>query len=186
MELIHRINAAWRSTPYPGDHVLSDCWCDECEFSVSSLRGKSWSQLKIADTNSETSQLNSSAFLYYLPALLELSLRHPDEIHLPCLINGRFIRCDTAPSDGETEIRELLRRLSKVQKHVLSDYFDWLASQGWQPLLLIEPAKVALATGRVEPFSYDEMMRWCRNREREISAKQSGQPELRKKRDLHS
>lgn len=177
MELLHRINAAWPSTPYPGDHVLSDCWCDECQFGVSSLRSKSWSQLKIEDTNSETCQLNRTAFLYYLPALLTLSLRHPDEVHLPCLINGRFIRCNTAPSGGDTEIHELLRRLSKVQKHVLSDYLDWLASQGWQPLLLIEPAKIALATGRVEPYSYDEMMRWCRNREREIRAEQSGQPE---------
>jgi hypothetical protein len=177
MELVDRINAAWPSTPYPGDHVLSDCWCDECQLSVSSIRGKSWPQLKIEDTNSETCRLSTAAFLYYLPALLTLSLRYPEELHLSGLINGRFIRCDIAPSDGDVEIHKILRRLSKVQKHVLNDYLEWQASQGWQPMLLIEPAKVALATGRVEPFSYDKMMQWCRDRERHIRAEQSGQPE---------
>ena len=43
--LVEKIRAAWRVLPYRGDHVLSDCWCEECEYSVRSLRGKSWKQI---------------------------------------------------------------------------------------------------------------------------------------------
>ena len=171
MELLHRVNSAWPATPYPGDQLLSDCWCHECQFSVSSLRGKNWRQLKIEDTSGETCRLNRQAFLYYLPALLALSLRYPDEVRLPCLINERFIQCDISPTDEEEGIRKLLRSLSTIQKHVLCDYLDWMARQKWQPLLLIEPAKVALATGRIEPYSYDQLVRWCRNRECESLAR---------------
>jgi hypothetical protein len=39
MDLLAEIRAAFPVCPYPGDAVLSDCWCDECEFSVRNLRG---------------------------------------------------------------------------------------------------------------------------------------------------
>src|SRR5689334_12412010 len=49
MDLLAEIRAAFPAIPYPGDATLSDCWCEECAWSLRNLRGKSWMQLRIED-----------------------------------------------------------------------------------------------------------------------------------------
>ena len=143
----------------PCDQRLSDCWCEECTYSVSSLRGKSWSQIRIEDLDGMTSHMNDFAFLYYLPALLSLSIRFPDELHIACNVNRRFTILDVEDTSRSEKICDLVGALSKAQRSVLCDYLDWLSNQGWQSPELIVAAKKAIATGQIEPCSSAELMR---------------------------
>ncbi len=165
MDLLNDIRAAWPTTPYPGDQVLSDCWCDECEFSVRSLRGKSWGQIGVGDVGGESGQMSAEAFRYYLPGILALSVQHPDELHLASEINLRFVFSDHSHErpKARENLSRLTRTLSPRQREVLVRYFDWLANQEWQAPILIAAA-IRAVYGMIEPFSFDELDRWNRQR----------------------
>src|SRR5262249_36736479 len=99
MDLLAEIRAAFPKTSHPGDHILSDCWCDECAWSVRNLRGKSWKQLRVEDISGDGGNLSLRAFCYYLPGLMCLAVQHPDELSLASTIIGGFIASDLSPPE---------------------------------------------------------------------------------------
>ena len=167
MSLLAKIRAAWPATPYPGDHILSNCWCEECAFSVRDLRGKSWKQLTVGDLGSGSGELSADAFLYFLPGILSLSIQDPDGDHLAGEVNRWFVYSDSEyePAGASERIARLVSRLSQRQREVLLEYLDWLAAEDWQAPMLIASAKRAIADGVVEPYSMEELLSWCRERE---------------------
>jgi hypothetical protein len=165
MDLLAEIRAAFPATPYPGDATLSDCWCEECAWSLRNLRGKSWKQLRVEDVGGDGGYLSHKAFRYYLPGLLCLAVQHPDELDLSCEINARLLISDKDASKDAAEVQETVRRLSTRQRGVMSRFLLWLRDQGWQAPMLIEAALRAVRDGQVEPYDSDELMRWCRSRE---------------------
>ncbi len=171
MDLIAEIRAAWPVTPYPGDHILSDCWCEECEADYRKLRGKSWKQVKLANFCGENGRigLGPEAFAYYLPGILILSVQESDDFD-PCNVIGRFVFSDHQAEGPERQqdIRQLVGSFSKRQRQVLLFYFDWLSRQGWQAPMLITAAKRAISDNLVEPYSYNELLSWCQQRERDL------------------
>jgi hypothetical protein len=167
MDLLAEIRAAFPALSYPGDAVLSDCWCDECEFSVRNLRGKSWRQVRLEDFNGENAQMSPRAFRYYLPGLLCLAVQHPDELDLACEVNARLIVSDLDPPERAKAIRETLSRLSVRQRRAVARFLQWLGGQGWQAPILVEAALKAVKGRRVEPYSHGELMAWCQTREAE-------------------
>jgi hypothetical protein len=166
VDLLAEIRAAFPATLYTGDATLSDCWCEECAWSVRYLRGKSWMQLRVEDcVGGEGAFLSVNAFRYYLPGLLCLAVQHPDELHLATEINARLIVLDgAAPTEAEA-VRETVRCLSPRQRNVVARFLLWLADQGWQAPILTEAALGAVRDGQVVPVSYDELMRWCRSQQ---------------------
>ena len=172
MDLLSEFRAAWPTTPYPGDRVLSDCWCDECEFSVRHLRGKSWKEISTGDIGDEGGCMSPEAFRYYLPGILALSVQHPDEGHLASEINRRFVFSDHPHErrEARADLSRLVGALSPRQRKVLLYYFDWLANQDWQAPILISAAKRAVSDGVVEPFSFRELDAWNRRRAAELRA----------------
>jgi hypothetical protein len=177
MHLLAEIRAAFPATPYPGDATLSDCWCEECEWSVRYLRGKSWMQLGVEDcVGGVGAFLSVRAFRYYLPGLLCLSVQHPDELNLATEINARLVVMDgAAPTEAEA-IRETARGLSPRQRNVVARFLFWLGDQGWQAPLLIEGALGAVRDGEVMPIRYDDLMRWCRSQEQRLRRMSDSDP----------
>ena len=167
MDLLAEIRAAFPASPYPGDPVLSDCWCEECEFSVRNLRGKSWKQLRLEDFNGENAQLSPRAFHYYLPGLLCLAVQHADELSLACEVNARLVVSDLDPPERSVAVQETVSRLSMKQRRAVARFLQWLAGQGWQAPLLVETALKAVRDRRVEPYSHEKLTAWCRSREAE-------------------
>jgi hypothetical protein len=171
--LLDVVRRAWSVTPYPGDRVLGDCWCDECEFSVRNLRGKAWKEIVRSDINGENSEMSDSAFLYYLPALLQLSLADEDDTDLSSLIMGRFLTVQMEPAtqdqkDQQRRVQRLSRQLSTLQRTALSRYFEWVGQQGWQFPKFTNVARKCVLEGVVEPVPYAEVMAWAHDREREV------------------
>jgi hypothetical protein len=164
MDLLAEIRAAFPLSPYPGDAVLSDCWCEECAFSVRNLRGKSWRQLRLDDFNGENSHLSLRAFRYYLPGLLCLAVQHPDELNLACEVNARLVVSDREAPERTTEVQETVGRLSAKQGRVVARFLQWLAGQAWQAPVLVEAALRAVRDRSVEPYRHEELMAWCRAR----------------------
>jgi hypothetical protein len=162
VDLLAEIRAAFPASPYPGDAILSDCWCDECAFGVRNLRGKSWKELRLDDFNGENDHLSPRAFRYYLPALLCLAVQHPDDLKLSCEVNSRLIISDLAPPQRSKQVRETITSLSLRQRRVLVRFLRWLGDQGWQAPVLVDAAVKAVWDKRVEPFSHEEVMAWCR------------------------
>lgn len=170
MDLLDEIRAAWPSTPYPGDRVLfSDCWCDECAWAVRSLRGKSWKEIDVCDLGGDGGRMSDEAFRYYLPGVLALSVQHPDETHLSCEVNLRFVFSRREGWKRQQSVSMLARTLSPRQREVMLRYFDWLDDQRWQAPILIAAAKRAVH-GEIEPYSADELDRWHRRRADELEA----------------
>jgi hypothetical protein len=165
VDLLAETRAAFPASHYPGDAMLSDCWCEECEWSVRNLRGKSWTQLRVEDgVGGEGAFLSVRAFRYYLPGLLCLALQHPDETHLASVINARLVVLDrAAPMEAEV-ILETVRRLTPRQRGVIVRFLTWLSDQGWQAPVLTEAALRAVRDGQVMPVNSEELMRWCRSR----------------------
>lgn len=164
---------AFPSTPYPGDHILTDCYCEECSHSIRSLRGKSWKEVKLEDLNSDSSQLGDDAFRYYLPALLSISLQHPDDDMIPARVSGRLVVFDTDPraKDHSSRITSLVAQITKRQRNVVAVYLDWVAQRELQSPVLIEAGKKALESGVVDPCSIDAHLRWCRELESKLKSK---------------
>jgi hypothetical protein len=168
--LIETIRAAWPATPYPGDHVLSDCWCEECEFSVRSLRGKSWKQLRPNDINGETSHMSNGAFAYYLPGLLLLSIKH-DMDGLDGYVLGHFSSLETQSKtfDHAQQSEHLLRmasRFSDAQRTALSRYFDWIDQQGFQCPAFVRSAPALVLDGKIDAVPHQEVMTWINHQSR--------------------
>ncbi len=164
MDLLAEIRAAFPAKPYPGNATLSDCWCEECEWSVRNLRGKSWMQLQVEDgVGVEGAILSYRAFRYYLPGLLCLAVQHPDESHLASEINGRLVVLDRDVPERAEAVRETVHRLSPRQRGVVARFLLWIGDQGWQAPILIEAALRAVRDGQVVPISLDELMRWNRS-----------------------
>lgn len=164
MDLLAEIRAAFPASPYPGDAVLSDCWCGECEFSVRNLRGKSWTQLRQEDFNGSNAELSLGAFRYYLPGLLSLAVQDPDELILACRVNGLFVVSDLDPPEKAEEVRETVNCLSIKRRRVVARFLQWLADQGWQAPILVDAALKAVRDRQIEPYSHDEVIMWCRAR----------------------
>lgn len=123
--LLAEILAAFPPTPYPGDRMLSDCWCEECAWSVRNLRGKSWKQAQLEDFNlGDGGRVSTDAFGYYLPAMLTLAIRHPDETHLACEINSRFVTFIESRDNEIETIQQTVSRLSKPQRTTLVHFFS--------------------------------------------------------------
>ena len=170
VDLLAEIRAAFPAAPYPGDATLSDCWCEECAWSVRNLRGKSWKQLRVEDVGGDGGCLSHRAFRYYLPGLLCLTVQHPDEFSLSSEVNGRLVVHDRAGPEEAREVSETVRRLSPRQRRVLERFLLWLGGQGWQAPILVEAALTAVRDGRVVPYDSVELMRWCRVREVDAGA----------------
>lgn len=161
-QLVAEINATFPETPYPSDHILSDCWCEECAWSVRNLRGKAWKQLRLADTNfSEGSRFSSKAFAYYLPALMTLAVEHPDELHLATEINSRFVVIEDASDHRVEQIQRMVTRLSKPQRTTLRHFFEWLKTQDWQAPMLIDAAIVAVSDLSITPVPMRSIHNEC-------------------------
>jgi hypothetical protein len=165
VDLLAETRAAFPAAPYPGDAMLSHCWCEECVWSVRNLRGKPWTQLRIEDgVGGEGGFLSDRAFHYYLPGLLCLALQHPDETHLASEINARLVVLDrAAPTEAEVVV-ERVRRLTPRQRVVIVRFLIRLSDQGWQAPVLTEAALSAVRDGQVMPVDSEELMRWCRSR----------------------
>ncbi len=164
MDLLGEIRAAFRATPYPGDAILSNCWCDECEFSVRNLRGKSWKELRIEDLNDcEGGHLAYTAFRYYLPGLMCLAVQNPDELDLSGRVVGGFIVAKSDHAERVVAVRNMVKRLSTRQRAAIVRFFQWLDLQGWQAPVLIQSAMLAASDGRVVPYDTEELLHWCRN-----------------------
>ncbi len=163
MDLLAEIRAAFPADPYPGDHILSNCWCEECAASVENLRGKSWTELRVGDVGGDGGLLSHAAFGYYLPGLLCLSVLHPNEWGLASEINGLLVVSDLDPPEGAARVRERVGRLSPRQRRAVGRFLRWLGGQGWQAPLLVEAALAAVGDGRVEPYSHQEVLKWCRD-----------------------
>ncbi len=169
MDLLAEIRAAFPASPYPGDDVLSDCWCDECEFSVRNLRGKSWKQLRLEDFNGENAHMSPRAFRYYLPGLLCLAVQHPDKLNFACEVSARLIVSDLHPPQAADTVREIVSHLSVKQRRSLTRFLEWLGGQGWQAPILVEAALRAVRDGLVEPYSHKDLMAWCNPRKAEMA-----------------
>lgn len=160
MDLLAEIRSAFPHTPYPGDQVLSDCWCEECSWAVRNLRGKSWKQIKLDDINGDGDQMTDDAFRYYLPALLSLSVQHPSEYHLASRVTSRLVACDRDPPERAETIQKMVSSLSKLQRTALGRFLDWLDGKyNLDPI--IGAAKRTVAELRVYPYSYQEVLQWC-------------------------
>jgi hypothetical protein len=168
MDLLAEIRAAFPTSPYPGDAILSDCWCEECEFSVRNLRGKSWKQLRLEDFNGENASLSHEAFRYYLPGLLCLAVQHQEESTLACEVSGRLVVSDLDSSEQSDEVLKTVSRLSLKQRGALARFIQWSAGQGWQAPLLVEAALKAVRDKRVEPYSHEELMTYIRTLEAKL------------------
>lgn len=164
MDLLAEIRAAFPAAAYPGDAVLSDCWCEECEARYQSLRGKSWKQLRLKDLDGEQIPLSDYAFRYYLPGLLCLAVQHPDEESVGSLIHSRFIVSDLDSPEKATEVRAMISRFSLRQRRALELFFLWLGSSKRYCSLTLDAALMAVRDNRVEPYSHKELVAWCRVR----------------------
>lgn len=164
MELLAEIRAAFPATAYPGDAVLSDCWCEECKGKYRNLRGKSWKQLRLDDFNSEEIPLSDDAFRYYLPGLLCLAVQHPDEDNLGATIHSRFIVSDLDSPEKVREVLAMVSHFSLRQRRALELFFQWLGSSKCYCSLTVDAALVAVRDNRVEPYSHEALMTWCRVR----------------------
>lgn len=165
MDLLAEIRAAFPATPYPGDDTLSDCWCDECEWSVRNLRGKSWKQVRIEDgIGSEGASLSVRACRYYLPAMLCLAVQHPDDHRLASAINARLVVIGPAEPEEINTVGDTVRRLSPRQRGALVRFLIWVGGQGWQSPMLIEAALRAVRDGRVVPVDSEELRLWTKAR----------------------
>jgi hypothetical protein len=164
MDLLAEIRAAFPAAPYPGDATLSDCWCEDCAWSVRNLRGKSWKQLRVADLGDDGGQMSNRAFRYYLPGMLCLAGQHPADLHLASAINARLVVDDQAAPEKVEAVRVTVRRFSPRQRGVLVRFLRWVGDQGWQAPILIEAALRAVADGQVEPYDHEELLRWIRSR----------------------
>jgi hypothetical protein len=152
MDLLAEIRAAFPVTPYPGDCVLSDCWCEECAWEVRRLRGKSWKQAKIEDFNaSDGGRLSRQSFRYYLPSMLSFAVQYPDELHFASEINARFTAIAPASDDQIQMVQQNLNGLSKHQRTTLVSFFEWLREQSWQSSLLIDAAICAINGNGIVP-----------------------------------
>ena len=166
MHLLAEIRAAFPALPYPGDKVLSDCWCEECAWSVRNLRGKSWKQTRVADFNSsDGGHLSREAFRYYLPAMLTFAVQQPDEVHFAGEINARFVAITGAPNDRIEDIQKTVARLSKPQRVMLVHFFEWLRGQGWQAPIVVDAAIKAGSDDCVEPIPADAIWEHVRIQE---------------------
>src|SRR5262245_42240601 len=144
MDLLAEIRAAFPGSPYPGDLLLSDCGCEECEFSARNLRGKSWKQLRLEDFNGDNAHQSPRAFRYYLPGLLCLAVQHPNELNAACEVNARLVVSDLDPPERSETVRETVSRLSMKQRRAVARFLQWLAGRGWQAPLLVEAALKAV------------------------------------------
>jgi hypothetical protein len=172
MDLLSEIRAAFPASPYPGDNVVSDCWCDECEFSVRNLRGKSWKQLRLEDFNGENSYMSPRAFRYYLPALLCLAVQHPDSF-LASEINARLVVSDRDTPEQVKVVQETKSQLSARQRRAVAKFLEWLGGQGWQAPILVEAALKVIRGKVIEPYRHEELAAWCEARRREITRAKS-------------
>jgi hypothetical protein len=171
--LLENIETAWPLTPYPGDHILSDCWCDECEYAVSNLRGKSWIEITRSDLNGENARLADASFQYYMPSLLRFSLNDPDDTWVSGEIMGRFVAIEMQPATNDQQerierVRHLGAQLTDAQRPVLAQYFRWVGEQGWQFPRFTEVATKCVLDGTIVPVPYDDVLSWARDREREL------------------
>jgi len=164
MVLIDDIRAAFPTSPYPGDHILSNCWCDDCEFSVRNLRGKSWKQLRLEDFNGESADMSLRAFRYYLPGLMCLAVQNPDDSSLSSMVGSRFIVSDVEPLARMAEVQETVNRLSMQQRRAVASFFQWMACQERQSPLLVEAAMKSVMSRRVEPYRHNELLAYYSNR----------------------
>lgn len=152
MDLLAEIRAAFPVTPYPGDQVLSDCWCEECAWAVHRLRGKSWKRVKLGDFNaSDGGRLSNQSFRYYLPAMLSFAVQYPDELHFASEITARLTTIAPASDDRIQTFQQSLNGLSKRQRKTLVYFFEWLRAQGWQSSLLIDTAISAISGNEIVP-----------------------------------
>src|SRR5262249_22197965 len=53
-------------------------------------------------------------------------------------------------------------------------FLQWLSGQGWQAPVLVEAALKAVRDRRVEPYSHEELLAWCRAREAENAGAEPG------------
>ena len=175
MDLLNDIRAAFPSTPYPGDRVLSECWCEECAWSVRNLRGKSWKQVRLDDLNlGDGGHLSPEAFRYYLPALLAFAVQHPDHFPLAGEINARFVAVCGDSDDEIQRIRKLVASLTKPQRATLVRFFQWLQAQGWQAPVLIDAAIKAVGDNLVEAIPAEALLEFARAKERESLKSKEG------------
>ncbi len=162
MDLLAEIRAAFPSAPFPGDGILSDCWCEECAWSVRNLRGKSWKQLRVEDIGGDGGSLSARAFRYYLPGMLCLAVQHPEDLSLASEINARLVASDLDPPERVESVRETVSRLSPRQRRVVVRFLRWVGHQGWQAPMLIDAALSAVGDRGVELYSQEGLMAWCR------------------------
>src|SRR5262249_27728071 len=136
-----QIRAAFPSVPYPGDHILSNCWCDECAWSVRKLRGKSWKKLRLEDLgSSDGGAMSPRGFRYFLPGLLCLAVQHP-ESDAGSEIVGGLVVSDAEHSPKAIDLRnQTLVGLSLRQRRVILEFLLWLGKQKWTAPILFEAA----------------------------------------------
>lgn len=189
-DLLKEIRAAFPASAYPGDAtLLGDCRCEECEWSVHNLRGKSWMQLLIEDMDGEGNMLSHEAFRYYLPGLLCLAVQHPVESMLECVIIERlsvFLQQRPAKAEAVTEtvcqltpmqpdhanqldkvdsVTETVRQLTPMQRGAVERFLRWVGGSDLHAPIVIEAALQTVRDGRVARFDIEEVMRWNRLRE---------------------
>ncbi len=163
--LSQQIDEAWDQSPYPGDDVLSDCWCEECEDAMSLIRGKSWMELTADDLDLMHSRMEPDAFLYYLPGLLYLAIDSGSEYLIADRVCAEFVVADIGdPSQKLNIIRHIISGLTEQQRAVLIAFFNWMRSRDWTADLLIDCACDTITSGNPKPFSADALDHWVRQR----------------------
>jgi hypothetical protein len=162
MDMLAEIRAAFPVTPYPGNYLLSDCWCEECAWEVRNLRGKSWKELTLDDIGEEGARMSERAFRYYLPALLCLAVQHPDSWTGSKIVD-RFVVSDQAAPAAKERLAMLIRQFSARERRALVQFFKWSGDQAQEPAIRIESA-IAAAYGEIEPYSHAKLLQLIREK----------------------
>ncbi|MFO1019975.1 MAG: DUF6714 family protein [Planctomycetales bacterium] len=113
----------------PADEALTECDCEECQAEVQNLKGKTWSQITLADIGPFSGNINDltpAAFYYFLPGLLLLTLDHPDADWIAEAVIFRLTESDREGNHVSSRLRQDLIRLNPYQREVLAELVsDW-------------------------------------------------------------
>ena len=149
---------AFAKVLHPGDAALCFCPCGECQWQVAEFKGKKWSQLKVDDFGVEkeganVALLTPTAFHYFLPGLVLLTLDNPDGVWLVDRIIHRLIASHQDTEEHRSSVQDVIKRLSTRQRAALID-----AVATWRLMVICAPTiwECLIATlrdGKVTQYS---------------------------------
>ena len=152
------IREAWPPTPYPGDTVISDCWCDECASHIGTLRGKAWREVELEDFQGESGKLGGDGFHYFLPAYLLMAEREREEDGDTMLLHevvSHFTVSDSDPMERLACAKQHAGRLTQAQRGVLLHLATHLEKEGLMLPVILKAFRRAVGGEVVRPYSQE-------------------------------